>query len=107
VDLGFGWVYTDAESVYAYAVGSGLPIPEQLPPIENTLNRFTAEASFWVNQSIAIGAVYWFDKYQTQDLANDGTIGTVPEVGTGQLLGYFYEPFTANTFWLTLTYAWQ
>lgn len=107
VDLGFGWVYTDAESLYHYEVESGLPLPEQLPPVENTLNRFTADAKFWINQNIALGAVYWFDKYQTQDLANDGGIGAVPEAGNGQLLGYFYEPYTANTFWLTLTYAWQ
>lgn len=107
VDLGFGGVYTDAESLYSYAVGSALPMPEQLPPIENTLTRFTAEANIWVTEAVAIGVIYWFDRYQTQDLANDGTIGAVPEAGSGQFLNYFYEPYTANTVWVTLTYAWQ
>lgn len=105
VDLGFGWVYTGAESLYVYAVGSTLPTPEPIPPIENTLNRFTADAHFWLNDSFAIGIVYWFDKYDVEDIANDGGIGLTP-AGNGQLLGYFYEPFTAHTAWINLTYAW-
>jgi hypothetical protein len=105
VDLGFGWVYTDAESLYIYAVGSALPAPEQVPAIENTLNRFTADANFWVTDNIAIGIVYWFDKYSVEDIANDGGIGLTPP--NGQYLGYFYEPYTAHTAWFKFTYAWS
>ena len=104
VDLGFSWVYTDAESLYIYAVGSALPTPEAVPAIENKLNRFTADANFWVTDNIAIGIVYWFDKYDVQDIANDGGIGLTPN--NGQYLGYFYEPYTAHTAWINLTYAW-
>ena len=104
VDLGLDWTYTDAESLYHYAVGGAMPTPEQLPPIENTLNRFTVDANYWVTPSVAIGFVYWFDKYDTQDLANDGGIGLTPN--NGQYLGYFYEPYTAHTGWVRVTYAW-
>lgn len=105
VDVGLGWVYTDAESLYTYAVGSAMPTPEAVPPVENTLNRFSAETNFWVTDNIALGVVYWFDKYDVQDIANDGGIGLTPN--NGQLLGYFYEPFTAHTAWFKLTYTWQ
>lgn len=103
-DVHFGYDFTTSESLYVYAVESGLSAPSQLDPVKNELHRVTVDATYSLTERLALGLVYWFDKYLVEDFALGGSTGVTPP--SGLLLGHFYEPYTVHTGWLRLIYSW-
>jgi MtrB/PioB family decaheme-associated outer membrane protein len=99
------------ESTYSYglAPNTTLPSPLQLTPVTNTLQRATVDGRYFITKRFAVGAVYWFDKYEVSDFAlNPVTSLAQPATGTPTLMmvGYFYAPYTANTVMGRISYLW-
>lgn len=104
MDFHFAYDRSTSDALYFYTVGSSLPDPEQLPAVENDLQRLTVDARYELNEQLSIGAIYWYDDYRVEDFALDGSIGNTPP--SGLLLGNFYLPHTVHTGWLTIYYSW-
>ena len=110
IRLRYDW--TDSDQGFLYggpridalaSVGQFVP----LPAVTNSWQRGTLDVRYFMTPKVGIGAAYWFDKYevndyQTLDLSN----GTPRTDYVGSLmLGYGYRPFTANTGFLSVFYA--
>jgi hypothetical protein len=58
---------------------------------------------------LAVGLVYWFDKYRVDDFAL-GPVASLAQPATAaptlMMLGYFYRPYTANSLMGRITYLW-
>jgi MtrB/PioB family decaheme-associated outer membrane protein len=122
-DVRFYYDYSKYDGSYFYTLAGGYkPTPAdpigvaQLPDLSNEMNRFTTDFRYWIRKNIAIGFMYWFEKYQVTDWAFspdllsgvavppvDPEQGTIPAV-TGILLDYLYRPYTAHSGWVRLTY---
>jgi hypothetical protein len=75
----------------------------------NELQRGTIDGRYFISRRLAIGLVYWYDKYKVDDFALSPVASLAqPATGTPTLmmLGYFYAPYTANTVMGRLTYLW-
>jgi hypothetical protein len=85
---------------------STLPDPVQLPDVRSNLDRGTVDFIYNFNRRVALGASYWFEKYDVQDFALDAE--SVKNAVTSQavLLGYMYTPYTAQTGWVRLIVRW-
>jgi MtrB/PioB family decaheme-associated outer membrane protein len=110
-EIRVGYDYSNGESTYVYGLATNTTIAAalQLPAVRNTLERGTAEVKYFLTKHLAAGLVYWYDKYDVNDFAL-GPTGSLalPTTGTPtfMMLGYFYKPYSANTFWGRLTYLW-
>jgi MtrB/PioB family decaheme-associated outer membrane protein len=110
--------YSDYTGSYRHELpaNTSLATPQRLPDIDSTEARGTIDLRYFLTKRVAVGLVYWYDRYDVSDftLSPDVVSGVAqPAVEEGQnatvnalLLNYFYRPFTAHTAWLRLTYAW-
>jgi MtrB/PioB family decaheme-associated outer membrane protein len=110
-DIKLAYDYSRAESTYTYglAPNSVLPAPLQLAPVMNELQRGTLDGKYFLSRHLAVGLVYWFDKYKVDDFALSPVASLAqPATATPTLmmLGNFYKPYTANTVMGRLTYLW-
>ena len=110
-DIKFAYDYSRAESVYVYGLAANtvLAAPLQLSPVLNELQRGTVDGRYFVTRHVALGLVYWYDKYRVDDFALSPVASLAqPATGTPALmmLGYFYRPYTANSLMGRLTYQW-
>ena len=55
---------------------------------------------------VSVGLSYWYERYRVEDFTLDSQ--AQPDMAKAQvmLLGYLYEPYTANTFWGRLVFRW-
>ncbi len=107
-DLKFGYNVSRSRAVYVYGVvpGSTIVAPQQLPPVKNELQTGTADIRYFLTPTLAVGAVYWFDRYNVDDFAlGPNTINRLDLPGS-LFVGYLYRPYTAHSVWLRLTYLW-
>lgn len=110
-DIKFAYDYSRAESTYTYGLAPNTVIatPVQLAPVMNELQRGTLDGKYFLNRHLALGLVYWFDKYRVDDFALS-PVASLAQPATAtptlMLLGYFYKPYTANTVMGRLTYLW-
>jgi hypothetical protein len=76
--------------------------------VTNELQRGTVDGRYHVSRHLAIGLVYWYDKYDVNDFALGPVSSLAQPTGTPALLmlGYFYRPYTANSVMGRLTYLW-
>ena len=106
IRVAYDFVHAESTYIYGLAANSTLPPVEQLPPVWNTRNRISADASYLVTTHWAAGLVYWYEKYNVDDFAfNADTLNTVAQPSFISLQ-YMYRPYIANTFWGRLTYRW-
>ena len=82
----------------------------QLTPVLNELQRGTVDARYFLSRQLAVGVVYWYDKYKVDDFAL-GPVSSLSQPAnaaspTLMMLGYFYKPYTANSVMARLTYLW-
>jgi MtrB/PioB family decaheme-associated outer membrane protein len=92
--------------VYGLAPNTTLPPVSQLPAVNNTRNRLTADARYMITPHLGAGLVYWFETYEVNDFAFDpATLNTVSQPSFISLQ-YAFRPYTANTIWGRLTYKW-
>jgi hypothetical protein len=77
-----------------------------LPETLSELHRATLDATYPLSSRLTLGFSYWFEKWRVKDWTLD--IDANPDLVRGQalLLGYMYQPYTANTFWGRLIYTW-
>jgi len=94
--------------VYGLTADTVIAAPVQLPPLTNELHRGTADVKYYLTKHLAVGMVYWFDKYLVDDFALNPTSDLALPVANPALmmLGYSYRPYTANTAWARITYLW-
>jgi len=105
-DVRVSYNFSRADSTYVYGVApnSTLPVPVQLPPLYNKLQRATADVRYYLTTHLAVGGAYLFDKYDVNDFAfNPETLSSIAQPSF-LMLGYLYRPYTANTVWARLTY---
>jgi MtrB/PioB family decaheme-associated outer membrane protein len=110
-DIEVAYDYSRAQSTYTYGLAPNTVIaaPLQLAPVINELQRGTVDGRYFVTRHLALGLVYWFDKYQVDDFALS-PVSSLAQPATAtpalMMLGYFYRPYTANTVMGRITYLW-
>ena len=110
-DIKFAYDYSRAESTYTYGLAANTVIvtPVQLSPVVNELQRGTIDSRYFISRRLAVGIVYWYDKYKVDDFAL-GPVASLAQPATAtptlMMLGYFYRPYTANTVMGRLTVLW-
>jgi MtrB/PioB family decaheme-associated outer membrane protein len=120
VDLDFSYDFSRARATYEYITGpvpdrtlpeevivpTTLPTPTELPPTLSELHRGTADAIYSLTSRFSVGLSYWYERYRVRDFTLD--VDANPDLARGQalLMGYLYRPYTANTVWGRLIYAW-
>jgi MtrB/PioB family decaheme-associated outer membrane protein len=112
-DIRLSYDYTDGKATYVYglAPGSTVFVPpatlQQIQPLKNRLTDARADFQYYIRSNVAIGAVYWFEEYRVFDFSlNPATINTL-NIGTSTVYsGYLYQPYTAHTGWLKISYLW-
>jgi hypothetical protein len=111
IDVKLAYDYSRAESTYTYGLTADTVIaaPVPLTPVTNELQRVTIDGRYPLGRRVAVGVLYWYDKYRVEDFAL-GPVASLAQPATAapslMLLGYFYRPYTANTVTFRLTYAW-
>jgi hypothetical protein len=110
-DIKVAYDYSHAESTYTYGLAANTVVaaPVQLTPVMNELQRGTIDGRYFVSRHLALGAVYYFDKYTVDDFALSPVASLAqPATATPALMmvGYFYRPYTANSLMGRLTYLW-
>lgn len=120
VDLRFSYDFSRARAIYEYITGpvadrtlpeevvvpTTLPTPTELPPTLSELQRGTADAVYTLTTRFSVGLSYWYERFRVRDFTLDADAN--PDLARGQalLMGYLYRPYTANTVWGRLIYAW-
>lgn len=120
LNLRFGYDFSKARALYQYTTGAvvdrtlpeevvvptTLPTPTGLPPTLSQLGRGTMDATYAVTSRVSLGVSWWHEEYRVQDFTLDADAN--PDLARGQalLMGYLYRPYTANTVWGRLIYAW-
>jgi len=97
-----------AVSTYVYGLASNttLPAVAQLPPVRNTRNLVTVDGRYMLTAHVGVGVVYWYEKYDVDDFAFSPSTWTTVAQPAFLALGYLYRPYTANTVWGRVSYAW-
>jgi hypothetical protein len=110
-DIKVAYDYSRAVSTYTYGLAANTVIatPVPLAPVTNELQRATVDGRYFLTRHVALGLVYWFDKYEVNDFAL-GPVSSLAQPATAtptlMLLGYFYRPYTANSLMARFTYLW-
>jgi MtrB/PioB family decaheme-associated outer membrane protein len=107
-ELHLAYDFTRSRATYVYVLPTAgtLLTPQQLPPVLNELRTGTADFRIAMSDRLAIGLMYWYDRYNVDDFQlGPGTINRLDLPGS-LLLGYVYRPYTANSGWLRLIVAW-
>jgi len=114
VDIKVGYDYTKGQSTYLYSLSANtiLAAPVQVSPVLNEHNMGTFDALYHVSMHLGVGFTYLYDKYTVNDFAlgpqANGLVPSPPTAATPSImmLGYYWMPYTANTFWGRLSYRW-
>jgi predicted anti-sigma-YlaC factor YlaD len=113
-DIKVAYSYSKADSLYVYGLGPNQTVftttsLAQLPAVTNKLQRATVDSRYFLTKHVAVGLVYWYDKYDVNDFAL-GPLSSLAQPATASaslmLLGNYYRPYTANTFMGRFTYLW-
>lgn len=99
---------TRSRATYVYVLPSASPLaaPAPLPPVLNDLHMAKADFRIPMNDRLAIGVSYWYERYKVDDFAlGQGTIDRIDLPG-GTVLGSVYRPYTANSGWARLIVTW-
>jgi MtrB/PioB family decaheme-associated outer membrane protein len=108
-DLQVSYNFNRSEATYVYRVASGLNTPDQLPAVENELQNATIDLKYFLTERVAVGFIYWYDRYRVEDFAQSPE--TLDQLNPGGstslfLLGSVWRPYTAHSGWFRLTFLW-
>lgn len=104
----FAYNFTRSNATYVYLTppGSAIAPAAQLPRILNELHNGTADFRYFLTTQLAIGVMYWHDRYLVDDFEmGPGTLNRLDLPGN-LFLGYVYRPYTANSAWARLLFSW-
>lgn len=107
-ELRFAYNVTRSRATYVYVVpaNSTLAAPSQLAPVMNELQTGTADVRYFLTTRLALGVMYWYDRYDVEDFAlGPGTINRLDLPGS-LFLGSVYRPYRANSAWVRILYFW-
>jgi len=110
-DIKIGYDYSHAQSTYTYGLAANTVLAPVVPltPVVNELQRAIVDGKYYLTRHLAVGGVYWYDRYRVDDFALS-PVASLAQPATGaaslMMLGYFYAPYTANSFMGRLTYLW-
>ncbi len=114
-DVKLGYDYTKGESTFFYTTApnyTGGALPVQVPAVVNEHNMGSFDVLYHLSNHLGAGFTYLYDKYTVNDFAlgpqANGLVPSPPTAATPSImmLGYYWMPYTANTFWGRLTYRW-
>ena len=106
IRVAYDWNKDESTYVYGLAANTTLPALVQLSPVTNKLQRGTLDITHHVTPHVALGMVYWYDKYAVNDYAfSPNTINSVA-LPSFLTLGYLYRPYTAQTVTARVSYFW-
>ena len=106
IKLAYNMSRSRAAYVYGVPARSTLAPLIQLPTVRNDLHTGTADLRYFLSQKLAIGVMYWNDRYRVDDFAlGSATLDQLALPGT-LFLGSVYRPYTANSGWIRLLYFW-
>ena len=107
VRVALEWNRSDTDYRYELPSNSTLTVPSQLPTVYNELWRARVSLKRSFTRHIGGSAMYMYDAYHVDDFALSPQYAygqrTLPD---GLMLGYFWRPYTANTFSAGVTYVW-
>ena len=108
-DVQVSYNFARSEATYVYSVASGLTAPNQLPAVENELQNATVDLKYFLTERVAVGFVYWYDRYQVEDFAQSPE--TLDQLNPGGstntfLLGSVWRPYTAHSGWFRVAFLW-
>jgi MtrB/PioB family decaheme-associated outer membrane protein len=110
VDLHLTYDFNQTRADYTFGTGdpvaTTLTAPVALPQIKSDLTRGAADAIYHLNSRFSLGLTYWYDKYTVQDYTLDSQAKEARIPGNYMLLGYAFEPYTAQTVWGRLMVRW-
>ena len=127
VDLRLSYDLSHARANYVYGVGpivdrtlpeetdvlpGSLPpltptgVISQLPPPFSETQRGSVDLTYALTERLGVGMSFWHDRYRVADFTLSGQADPRIDRGNALLLGYFYEPYTAKTFWARIIYRW-
>jgi MtrB/PioB family decaheme-associated outer membrane protein len=110
VDLHFSYDFNQTRADYDFGVGdpitTTLATPVALPEIKSDLTRATADGILHITSRVSFGVTYWYDKYALQDYTLDSQAKEARVPGNHMLLGYAWEPYTAQTVWGRIIVKW-
>jgi hypothetical protein len=77
-----------------------------LTPVKSALHDVTLDLTRELGPHLGMGFSYWYEKYAIDDFALDPQ--AIPRLDLNQalLIGYSYQPYTAQTFWGRIFYKW-
>jgi MtrB/PioB family decaheme-associated outer membrane protein len=107
-DLRFAYDYSNGDSRYVYGLApdTTLPSVQQLPIVSNRLQRATFDVRYYLTRHTAVGGMYWYDQFKTDDYATEpATLNSIAQPSF-LMIGYTTRPYTANTFVGRVTYIW-
>jgi MtrB/PioB family decaheme-associated outer membrane protein len=86
----------------------------QLQPVKNRLTMGRLDVQHFVRSNVALGVGYHYEQYKVEDFALstdtvnqlDARNGTTGVFASTIYAGYLFRPYTANTWWLRMTYLW-
>lgn len=107
-EVRFAYNISRSKTAYVYGTpaGSTLAALQQLPPVTNELQTGTADVRYFLTRRLALGLVYWYDRYRVEDFAlGPNTMNRLDQPGS-LFLGYLYRPYTANSASVRFMYLW-
>jgi MtrB/PioB family decaheme-associated outer membrane protein len=126
-DIRFGYNYSDSDNSYLHsgpritafqnnldpttggrACSSTFPSCfEALPAVTNKWQRLTADLRYFLTTKVAVGAGYWYEKFNVSDFATINLPGTdsprIDYLG-GLITGYGNRPYTGSTGFIRVFY---
>lgn len=110
INIGYGDIRSKSTYIYDLAPNTIIPAIVQLPAITSRLKQNKIDSKYFVNNHVALGFIYRFDRYEVNDFAfNYRNNLAEPVAATAQnylALGYFQRPYKANVIMGQLTYRW-
>jgi hypothetical protein len=109
----FYYDYNKSTSTYSFvdvgpSVLTGTPPAPLVPltPVKSALHDVTLDLTRELGPHLGMGFSYWYEKYAIDDFALDPQ--AIPRLDLNQalLIGYSYQPYTAQTFWGRIFYKW-
>ena len=103
IDIKVAYDYSRAESTYTYGLAAEHRARRRrvpLTPVMNELQRGTIDGRYFLTRRLALGLVYWYDKYRRRRL-RAGPVASLAQPATGDrdadAARLLLPPYTANT----------
>ncbi len=108
VDLSMAYDSSRSRATYVYrlAPDTTLNPVTQLPALRNDLQTGTADVRVHLSRRVALGLLYWYDKYDVDDFfAGESTLDRIDPAGS-LLLGNVFRPYEASSAAVRLICNW-